>query len=141
MLSFSSWAVVALFFVVAQFTDNEASLFISSALLLGLLVYLQKQPGFSYFRPYIQAYYPLVVAGLLGSFVQLVVPSFYDRWESYFDFAIVGAFIWIFAKWANSKKQQQELKLIGDQKAGLEILVANRTAKLTHQKEALQKTV
>lgn len=141
LFSFSSWAVVALFFVVTKFTDDEGSLIISSALLLSLVVYLQKEPDFNYFSPYIQACYPLVVAGFLNSFVQLIVPAFYDRWENYFDFAVVGAFIWIFAKWANSKKQQQELQIIGDQKAELEVLVAKRTAELKHQKEALLKTV
>lgn len=141
LFTFSGWAVIVLFFVVSFFFDDEASVFLGSILLLGLLVYLEKEPDFSEFKPYVQANYPLVITGLMSSFTQLVMPDFYDRWESYFDFAIVGAFIWIFARWANSRKQQQELRIAEDRKAELEALVAERTAELTQQKEALQETV
>ncbi|GAB3535894.1 hypothetical protein GCM10027443_25470 [Pontibacter brevis] len=108
---------------------------------MGLLEYLKKEPDFSQFKPYILANYPLVIAGIVNSFVQLALPDFYERWEGYFDFAIVGTFIWIFARWANSKKQQQALKFAEDRKAELELLVSERTAELTLQKEALQETV
>jgi signal transduction histidine kinase len=141
LLTFSSWAVVVLFFAVSGFFDDPGSIFLSSLLLLGLLVYLKQQPDLREFLPYIQATFPLVAAGLLSSIVQAVAPDFHETWSSFFDFAIVGAFIWIFARWANSKKQQQELRIVSDRKAELEVLVAERTAELTQQKDALQETL
>ncbi|WP_162056319.1 sensor histidine kinase [Pontibacter pamirensis] len=141
LFAFSGWAVVALFFVVSFFFSDEASVFLGSIFLLGLLLYLEKEPDFSEFKPYIQANYPLVFAGILNSFVGLAMPDFYDSWEGYFKFTIVGSFIWIFARWANSRKQQQELRIVEDRKAELEALVKDRTAELTQQKVALQKTV
>ena len=141
LLSFSSWAVVAFFIVVLNLFDDAAYGFIGSSLLLGLLIYLKQQPDFNVFRPYIEATYPLVFTGFLSCFVQAVAPDFYERWDNYFNFAVLAAFIWIFARWANSKKQEQEYKIIANRKAELEILVAERTAELTEQKEALQDTV
>ncbi|GAA4429208.1 hypothetical protein GCM10023188_14290 [Pontibacter saemangeumensis] len=141
LLSFTSWAVVILFFVVSKFFGDLGSVLVASLLLLGLLVYLTKQPDLVDFRPYLEATYPLVAVGLFNSVVQVIAPDFYDTWSNFFDFAIVGAFIWIFARWANSKKQQRELQIITDRKAELEVLVAARTAELTQQKDALQETL
>jgi signal transduction histidine kinase len=141
LLTFSSWAVVVLFFAVSAFFDDPWSIFLSSVLLLGLLMYLKQQPDLHHFLPYIQATFPLVAAGLVNSIVQAVAPDFHNTWSNFFDFAIIGAFIWIFARWANSKKQQQELRIVSDRKAELEVLVAERTAELTQQKDALQETL
>ncbi|WP_246000953.1 sensor histidine kinase [Pontibacter diazotrophicus] len=127
--------------MVSFFFSDEASVFLGSSLLLALLLYLEKELDFSEFKPYIQANYPLVFAGILNSFAELVMPDFYDNWEGYFNFAIVGSFIWIFARWANSRKQQQELNFVAERKAELELLVAKRTAELVQQKEALQEKV
>ncbi|MCJ8164102.1 ATP-binding protein [Pontibacter sp. E15-1] len=141
LLTFSRWVIPILFLVVSGFFDGAESIFIGSMLLLGLLLYLDKQPDLYEFRPYMQANYPLVAAGLLSSIAAFLVPTFYNSKSGFFDFAIVGSFIWIFARWENSKKQQQELKLVTDRKAELEVLVAERTAELTQQKDALQETL
>ncbi|MHA6250265.1 sensor histidine kinase [Pontibacter sp. CAU 1760] len=141
LLTFSRWVILILFLVVSSFFDGAESIFIGSLLLLGLLLYLDQQPDLYEFRPYIQAHYPLVAAGFLSGIAAFVVPAFYASKSGFFDFAIVGAFIWIFARWENSKKQQQELKLMTDRKAELEVLVAERTAELTQQKNALQEAL
>lgn len=138
---FAGWALIGLFFVVSSFFEDEASIFVGSMLLLGLLLYLDREPDFSEFKHYVEANYPLVYAGVLNSFVGFIVPDFYASWEGYFKFTIVGAFIWIFARWANSSKQQQELRIVAERKNELEALVAERTAELTQQKEELQETV
>ncbi|MFD3003344.1 sensor histidine kinase [Pontibacter toksunensis] len=109
--------------------------------MLCLLYYLDREPDFSEFKEYVEANYPLVYAGFLNSFAGFIFPEFYENWEGYFKFTIVGAFIWIFARWANSKKQQQELRIVAERKSELEALVAERTAELTKQKEALLETV
>ena len=136
-----SWIIPILFIVIKSFLGDVAGEFIGSFLLLGLLVYLNKQPDFTAYRSLIQAGLPLVVAGLLSSLMQAIAPEFYSKWDGYFDFSVVGAFIWIFARWANSKKQLQELKIVEDRKAELEVLVAERTIALTQQQETLQATI
>lgn len=141
LLSFMSFASVVLFFAVSGLFEEPASVLIGSMLLFGLLLYLREQPDLRGFRSYMEATLPLVAAGFLSSFVQLVAPDFHEEWSNFFNFAIMGAFIWIFARWANSKKQQQELRSVTDQKSDLEVLVAERTAELTQQKDALQETL
>jgi len=141
LLNVSSWAILILFLVAGSYFEDVGSGFIGSILLLGVLVYLDKEPDFKGYRPLIEANYPLVAVGLLRSLVQTITPDFYESWNNYFDFAMLGAFIWIFARWANSKKQLQELKIVEDRKAELEVLVAERTSELTQQRETLQETV
>ena len=141
LLNFASWAIVILFFVVSKFFEDAGSIFFGSLILLGLLLYLKDQPDFQEFHSFIQAAFPLAAVGLLSSLVHFVAPGFYETWDNLYNFAIVGAFIWIFARWANSKKQQQELRIVTDRKAELEVLVAERTAELTQQKDALQETL
>ncbi|MBF9255105.1 histidine kinase [Pontibacter sp. 172403-2] len=141
LLNVSSWIILILFFVAGSFFEEVTSGFIGSMLLLGMLVYLDKEPDFKIYRPLIEANYPLLAVGLLRSLVQAIAPEFYENWDEYFEFALVGAFIWIFARWANSKKQLQELRIAEDRKAELEVLVAERTTELTQQQETLQATI
>jgi two-component system NtrC family sensor kinase len=140
-LSLASWGVI-IFFIVIQASFNDiADSFIGCALLLAILIYINKEPDFSGFKFYIWAHYPLLAVGLISALAELIAPEFYDTYDVYFIFAIVAAFAWIFARWINSKKQREELKIINARNQQLDTLVAQRTEELTQQKNELQNTV
>jgi two-component system NtrC family sensor kinase len=57
---------------------------------------------------------------------------------TFFVCAQLVAFGWIFARFATSKKQQEEIKRINERKSELEVLVVQRTAEITKQRNELQ---
>ncbi|HEY0244185.1 MAG TPA: ATP-binding protein [Mucilaginibacter sp.] len=133
---------IGILFIVSQIAvDGAWQSVIGVLTLAGILFYLYKEPDFSPFNFFIQAHYPLVVVGIISSVVQLVNIDFYGKWSNYFDFAILGAFGWIYARWISSKKQRQEMMVVAARNAQLDVLVAQRTAELTQQKNELQETV
>lgn len=133
--------IAALFFTAQDNFDDNFNRVLGSVLLLGMLLFLIKEPDFKLMRPFIFSHYPLVAMGLLNGIVEFIAPEFYARWDNYFQFAILAAFMWTFARFANSKKQQEELRIMNERKAALEALVAERTAEITKQKNELQETV
>jgi two-component system NtrC family sensor kinase len=141
LLNLARWSLVAIFILAMVYLNNLANSFLSSLLLLGILVYGDKEPDFAAFRPLFKFHYPLVATGLLTCLVKLIAPDFYLHWGKFFDFTIVAAFIWTFAGWATSKKQQEELRIAAQKNADLDRLVADRTAELTKQKNELQETL
>jgi two-component system, NtrC family, sensor kinase len=94
---------------------------------------------------------PLVIIAVLGDFFELIARDLYKKIDDYFDMFKVFAIIWVVAMWYQNKRQQKQLaaerlqrleeekenKLIQARKAELEVLVAERTAELTKQKEEL----
>lgn len=147
-LIYGGWGIIGIYVITITvfqgWADNYSGLignFTGSLLLLGIVLYLDKQPDFNTFRFYIRAHYPLVAAGLLSSLTELIVPDFYEKWDQYFIYAILGGFVWIYARWMNSKKQREELRIINARNAQLDTLVAQRTAELTKQKNELEETV
>jgi len=141
ILSLSSWGIIAFYIIIQVYLDDTADSIIGSLMLLGILLYINKEPDFSGFRFYVWAHYPLVAVGLITGVMELIAPAFYEKYEQFFVYAILGAFVWIFARWINSKKQREELKIVSARNNQLDMLVAQRTAELTHQKEELQETV
>jgi two-component system, NtrC family, sensor kinase len=141
LLNLARWSSVAIFILALVYLNNVANSFLSSLLLLGILIYGDKEPDFAAFRPLFKYHYPLVATGLLTCLVKLIAPDFYLHWGKFFDFTIVAAFIWTFAGWATSKKQQEELRIAAQKNADLDRLVAERTAELTQQKNELQETL
>jgi two-component system NtrC family sensor kinase len=133
---------IIIFFVVVQVSFHEpVNSIIAILMLAGMLIYLNQEADFSSFKFFIQAHYPLVVVGFISAIVELVNIEFYNKWDDYFEFAILGAFAWIYARWINSKKQRQEIMIVAARNAQLDNLVAERTAELTRQKNELQETV
>ena len=141
ILNTSTWIVVALFFVVGKLFSDNVEDGVSVILLIGVVYFIYNEPDFRSFRGYIETSFPLVAVALLCSLIHLIFPEFYKEYEDYFNLAVVASGIWFLAKWANSKKQQEELKIINNRKSELEALVNERTAELMQQKEALQATV
>lgn len=141
VLSVSLWSCVIIYIIAASGFDSLGKIFLGSLLLLAFVVFADREPDFKTMRSFIQSHYPLVAIGLLAGFVQLIAPVFYKKYDNYFDLAIVGAFVWTLARWATSKKQQEEFKIISQQNLELDRLVAERTAELTKQKNELQETL
>jgi len=136
-----AWLVMLLFAVLQYQFGNITTGFIGCFSLIGVLYYLDKEPEFEPFKFYLHAHYPLIIVGLLDNLTQLVSFSFYYKWDNYFNFAILGAFAYIFARWANAKKQREELIVANARNNELDRLVTERTAELTRQKDELQETV
>jgi two-component system, NtrC family, sensor kinase len=103
----------------------------------------------------IYAVLPYIIVSLVSGTVELISYSFYDEWNNYFDTAQLLAVIWMIATWVMTRKQrkaldterlkalekEKEYKITESLKAELEVQVADRTAALTLQKEALQQAL
>jgi len=143
VLTFSQWGVLVLYIALQLLFRNSDSIMslCGSALLLGVVLFVGKEGDFKNFGFYLKAHYPLIAVGFISGITQLVADRFYDDQEVYYVVAIVGAFMWIFGRWATSKKQREELRMADLRNAELDRMVAERTAELTMQKEALEKTL
>jgi two-component system NtrC family sensor kinase len=141
LLNTASWVIIALYFSIAFSLENEAVDILGAAILLGLLLYVDKEPDFKSQKAYVQANFPLVGVGFINGLTMLIAPNFYEKYSNYFQLVTLAAFVWIFGKWANSNKQEEELRIAAERKAELEALVNERTAELVKQKENLQEIV
>jgi two-component system NtrC family sensor kinase len=141
-LNVMAWGAVVLFLVFSKIVRNDEIHGIVAALALGgVLYYLHKEPDFKSFGILLKAHYPLVVVGVLVELVTLINEDFYDKYDDFFQCAYFAAFGYIFLRLSASKKQQAELIKVSERKNELEILVAERTAEITKQRNELQETV
>lgn len=143
VLGFSQWGIIAIYLgLELLFKRHDDIMMLSgSALLLGVVLFIEKENDFKNWGFYLKAHYPLIAVGFISGITMLIGPKFYDDQEVYFVVAVVGSFIWIFSRWAVSKKQREELRMASARNAELDRMVAERTAALTQQKEELEKTL
>lgn len=106
-------------------------------------------------KPFVYAFFPVVIVHVIEDLTELIAPAFYESWDNLFGTAAIFAWIWLVAQFIISRKQrkalelerikaaQQEIEFKKSQKLkdALEIQVAERTAEITAQKEALEKTL
>ncbi|MES2268505.1 MAG: ATP-binding protein [Bacteroidota bacterium] len=121
--------------------NDEINGILIALILLGAVQYLNREPDFQRFKVLINAHYPIIAVSVLSNIVALINIKFYRQYDDYFQTAQLAAFGWIFLRVATSKKQQNELKRISERKDELEVLVAERTAEITKQRNELQETV
>jgi signal transduction histidine kinase len=134
--------VVVLLYIVAVITlDGWANDLIGAAVLAGIVFYADREPDFKPWRKMFIVTYPLAGVGVITGITALAAPSFYDNNHGWFDIAVVAGFVWMFARWAASRKQEEELKVAAMKNTELEKLVSERTAEITKQKEALEETL
>ncbi|HEY2582820.1 MAG TPA: ATP-binding protein [Mucilaginibacter sp.] len=142
IFSVSLGVSLAALIVGANYFDNPAKIFVADFLLIAYVVFADREPDFKVVNSFVRSNYPLIAVGLLAGLTQLILPDFYHKSASFFfDLAIIGAFVWTFARWATMKKNQEELSKISQQNKELDRLVAERTAELTKQKNELQETL
>jgi len=140
-LTLASWIVVGIGITGTIFLHGGLPAILGGVLLLAAVAIADKEADFEPYNSFIKAHFPLAVASILAGLAELIAPKFYDKYDNFLDFAIIAGFVWIFARWATTKKQREEFNLISQQNAQLDKLVAQRTAELTKQKNELQETI
>ncbi len=140
-INVSSWVIVALFLITKRYLGNGFDEIAGAAVLLGVVYYVQNEPDFAKLKPVISLHYPLIVITLVYGILQVFSKDGDVAWEEYIQFAVLAAFVWIFGRAATFKKQQKEVEQINEKNVELETMVAQRTAEITQQKEALEQTV
>lgn len=154
--TWSIWIFIAMAFIVGSGILPVFLTYPVTILLVGGLVYLMfKEKVLNDIKPLLLAVLPLIIITVLEDLLEWIYPSFYDKWSFIFSTGSFFAFIYAIVMYVQYRKQQKtrelekliaeqrerELKASQERKAELEIQVAQRTADLTKQKEALQKTV
>jgi len=136
-----TWVIIGLYFLAEAFFRDWFILLSGGALLAGAILYAEREPDFKPFTSIFKAHYPLAAASILSGIVEFVAHRFFDDYENYFWFAILGAFVWTLARWATTRKERAEFNFVTQQNQMLDKLVAERTAELTKQKDELQQTL
>lgn len=117
------------------------------------IIYVEKE--FERARSTLFAVLPLIVISFLGGLIKLISMPFYKRWDDVFGIISSFAVIWMITMLIINRRQRKALekerlktqeeerqnKIMATLKAELEVQVAERTADLTLQKEALQHTL
>ncbi|HEY9002971.1 MAG TPA: ATP-binding protein [Mucilaginibacter sp.] len=141
MLSTATWVIIVGYFATTFTLEDSFQHLIGSAILAGLIYYGIRERDFAPQRSYLLANAPLAIVGLINFLFQAFFDGFYDKYEQFFNYAILIAFAWIFGKWATSRKQEEELRISTERRAELESLVQERTIELQKQKDELQETL
>lgn len=146
----------ALLVIQVSFQTTRSFLgWIAHAATLYIVYAAYNKKEFSPLKHFVYAFFPLVLVYIFQDFTQLIAPVFYENYEAWFETAELFAWIWLVAQFIINRKQrkalelerikaaQQELQFKQSQKLkdALEIQVAERTAEITAQKEALEKTL
>ena len=151
-LKYALFLSVLLFAVEVIFSDKEVTKWVWHAYLIAIIIFSLKQQELRLLRMFIVAFIPFELFSLLGDLTQLVNDSFFKDHENYFNNATGFSFFWMAAilysqnrqfKAAEKEriKRQKEDELnraIAVRKVELEVLVTERTAELTEQKEELE---
>ncbi len=141
LLNIGLWAPVAAYTISVIYFDDAFQLLFAGAALMGTTLFADSEADFRTLKSFIKAHFPLAAITILAGLVNLINSDFYDKHDNYFELPVVACFVWIFARWATSKKQREEFKIISTQNVELDRLVTERTAELTRQKNELQETI
>jgi len=123
--------------------------------LVSLILFAFQQKEMRPLRMYLLAFIPYVLVSLLSDLTKVIISDFYNRWNNYFDNALMLGILWLVAilfsqnrqnkaaeKERIKRQKEDEInKAIAIRKVELEGLVAERTAELTQQKEELEHTL
>ncbi len=152
-LKLAMYVAIALFVASVIFRDAETIMaWVGHLCLLGCIYILYKETFFKPAKSLIVAILPYAVVATIIQFLQLVLPSFYRGNHSMVDSLKGFAVLWGIGVWMVTIKQKKELdktnekvvqqehdnRIITAMKDELEVQVAERTAELTRQKEALE---
>jgi two-component system, NtrC family, sensor kinase len=150
--------VLAVALMVTGVILKDSKLFlmlIGHAMVFALAYIIIRKKEFLPARPIIFSLIPLLVISLISNLTELTNKKLFLKWEDYFDIAVLFGLIWVLAIWLINKKQrkaleqerqktaeiEKEKEITEKIKAGLEIQVAERTAALKKQKEALEEAL
>ncbi|ULQ52769.1 sensor histidine kinase [Flavihumibacter fluvii] len=151
-----AYYVIGLLFGLYYILDESAVIsWIWNLAILGIFYIIYRIEDFQRLRSLMYAFLPLMVLEVLQEATHLGTWKWLNTLEGYLENAQGFAIIWLIAmfiiisrqnkalrKVEMQQKVEEKLKEIAvSQKAELEVLVAQRTAEITKQKEELQKTV
>jgi two-component system NtrC family sensor kinase len=148
----------AIVLLAVNFSGNTlkpVATWLSHLLLLYLVYILYSEKVFSPARPVLLAIAPFIILSVFSDITKLTDDKEYTALKSLISTGIAFSFVWMVAMWFITNKQKKDLdkekvktKVEEEQKTKmvslkeqLEIQVAQRTAELTKQKEALEGTV
>ncbi|MFB9843719.1 sensor histidine kinase [Mucilaginibacter ginsenosidivorans] len=142
MIIMATWGTVGLF-IGSWFLEEQYQDLIGATALLGLAYYGYKEEDLRVYKVVFQATYPLIAIGYINAIAKIFFGFFFEKGsnDQYFVFAVIAAFIWTFARWATTKKQEEALRISAERRAELEVLVGERTTELQRQKEELQEAL
>ena len=120
-------------------------------LILGIGYLIFRLPLLERMRTIIIAVLPLIIINTVKDLLELIYLPLYEKIDNYLDFAIVFSLAWMIAMLIRSNKQNKALKkerqktlaeeernkFISAQKEKLELIVEERTAEITKQKDEL----
>ncbi len=155
MLFLGLFVIPVVFLVSKALHIDHYARWLWYGVLLALISVIFTKEEFKSLRNFIYAFLPLMLLGILEDVVRLFKGVWVDKITGALDTAEVFSIIWLAAmliiankqKKALEKEQQKaemeerEKKIIEEKKAELEILVAQRTAEITRQKEELEQAV
>ncbi|MEP6951560.1 MAG: ATP-binding protein [Ginsengibacter sp.] len=155
LLTISLFAVVVLFIIQSGLSATPVTKWIWHLLLLIIVAATFKLPEFTGARPVMVAVLPFIALTIISDVVKALSNTLYQKIDSYISIAFPIAITWMIAMLIRSNKQRKALerernktheeeergKFMAAQKAELEVLVAERTAEITNQKNELQQAL
>jgi len=147
------FACIALQLIESAFHRlSPITIFLSFVIILALAGIIYIEQIFATAKPTMLAILPVIVVSFITHTLQFISTKLYDNWNGFFDFAETIAFIWMGTQLLINRKQRRALekerlkrleeerqnKIMATLKAELEVQVAERTAEITVQKEALE---
>lgn len=153
--NYARYFAIFLFAADLIISDNLNTIWIWIIFLISFLVFTLRQTELRPLRTFIMAFVPYVAVIVISNLTKVINEDFYNRTESYFNTAILLSVIWFGAllysqnrqfKAAEKERIQRQKedeinRAIAERKVELEVLVAERTAELTKQKEELENTL
>ena len=148
------WAMIGiaiLFLLERTLPITIVTKWIWHLLILGIGYLIFRLPVLERMRTIIIAVLPLIIINTIKDLLTIIYLPLYEKIEDYLDFAIVFSLAWMIAMLIRSNKQNKALKkerqktlaeeernkFISAQKEKLELIVEERTAEITKQKDEL----
>ncbi len=155
ILLIAMYAVAILFTVQIVFDAEPVIIWVWYLLLFFIIGITFRRTELLHARNVMLALIPLITLSAIEEIIKVLNRNFYLNVKSYVSIAFAVAITWMIAMLFISNKQKKALlkehekrqeeeeqaRRVAAQKAELEILVAERTAELTQQKEELQQTL
>ena len=148
----SMYAVGILVVLDIFLINSDATKLFWNLLLFGAVYFIWRLPAFSYISTVIIAILPLIIISFINNILETFFHPVHQKLEIILQFAFVAAVTLMIALLIKSNKQikaldkerkrtleeEERSKFIEAQKVELELIVAERTAEITKQKDDLQ---
>ena len=150
--------VLPVFFIIVQYSIHKSIGFVNwltDFLLIGLIYINLTEKDFEKVKGIAYGVVPLVLVFIFSDFLHLFSSKLYHSWDDLISISKIFAFVWFVAMWIVNNRQSKALeaekqktiekekqnKITEALKADLEVQVAERTAEITQQKNALEEAL